>query len=340
MSKNVIRDGQPRYAIKQLRTDLEENEHFMGIMDLALEAKFLAVLDHPHILKLRGVGLAGYLHPEFFLVLDRLYNTLDDQCLKWGVKLRSTSIKKILDIKGKHKKEFLCERIAVAYDIAAAVHHMHENKVLYRDLSPDNIGFDVRGEVKIFDFGLAKELLPSLRLDDGAYELTGYTGSLRYMAPEVVLCKPYNETADVFSFGVLLWHITSCIMPYQNYTIKMYERNVVKLGHRPPQQKKWPNELNVLMKACWADKVSDRPRLDSVKDRLKYFILGESADKDIEFDVDMSMKSFYGSKNRRKSTTDAKTKELLRASTPEVNPDDFDTKAPTKKLSRTPVQSQ
>lgn len=48
---------------------------------------------------------------------------------------------------------------------------------------PDNVGFDVRGDVKIFDFGLAKELDESKKLDDGTYHLTADTGSLRYMAP-------------------------------------------------------------------------------------------------------------------------------------------------------------
>jgi serine/threonine protein kinase len=56
--------------------------------------------------------------------------------------------------------------------------------IIYRDLKPDNIGFDVRGDVKIFDFGLAKEINPKKKLDDGTYNLTADTGSLRYMAPE------------------------------------------------------------------------------------------------------------------------------------------------------------
>jgi serine/threonine protein kinase len=56
--------------------------------------------------------------------------------------------------------------------------------VIYRDLKPDNIGFDVRGDVKIFDLGLAKEIDPKMKLADGTYNLTADTGSLRYMAPE------------------------------------------------------------------------------------------------------------------------------------------------------------
>jgi serine/threonine protein kinase len=55
--------------------------------------------------------------------------------------------------------------------------------IVYRDLKPDNVGFDVRGDVKIFDFGLSRQL-PSEKLKDGTYNMTGDTGSPRYMAPE------------------------------------------------------------------------------------------------------------------------------------------------------------
>jgi serine/threonine protein kinase len=51
---------------------------------------------------------------------------------------------------------------------------------MYRDLKPDNIGFDVRGDVKIFDFGLAKEFDPD-KSENGFYQLTGDTGSPRYV---------------------------------------------------------------------------------------------------------------------------------------------------------------
>lgn len=53
---------------------------------------------------------------------------------------------------------------------------------------PDNVGFDSAGEVKIFDFGLAKRLDPDDKSDNELYMLTGNTGSLRYMAPEGECC--------------------------------------------------------------------------------------------------------------------------------------------------------
>jgi serine/threonine protein kinase len=55
--------------------------------------------------------------------------------------------------------------------------------------------------IKLFDFGLSKEISEDLAVGDGTYKLTGYTGSIRYMAPEVFQEKPYNMTCDAVSFG-------------------------------------------------------------------------------------------------------------------------------------------
>ena len=51
---------------------------------------------------------------------------------------------------------------------------------MYRDLKPSNVGFDVRNDPKLFDFGLATEFRPD-ELEKGTYKLTGDTGTIRYM---------------------------------------------------------------------------------------------------------------------------------------------------------------
>ena len=108
-------------------------------------------------------------------------------------------------------------------------------------LSILQVGFDCRGDVKIFDFGLAKEMRDDERVDEptsGArdnvrprsamapgsslrasarrkgkmftdvYEMSAPCGSYRYMAPEVMVAKPYNFSADTYSFAVLLYEIS------------------------------------------------------------------------------------------------------------------------------------
>ena len=58
--------------------------------------------------------------------------------------------------------------------------------------------------VKILDFGLAKVIEKGSPMSDDVYEMSGETGSLRYMAPEVADALPYNHKADVYSFGMLI----------------------------------------------------------------------------------------------------------------------------------------
>ena len=54
-------------------------------------------------------------------------------------------------------------------------------------------------------------------LRDQTFQLTGVTGSLPYMAPEVAATKPYNHKCDIFSFSILLWRIMALKMPFAEY---------------------------------------------------------------------------------------------------------------------------
>lgn len=126
MGNNYRRDGDARYAVKRLHSDLDQEGSVKGIIDLALEAKFLTVLDHPHIIKCRGYATVDPLSENFFVILDRLYNTLESQVKIWGMKIKTSSgVGKIFDMKGNKKKELLIERANVAYDIASAINHLH-----------------------------------------------------------------------------------------------------------------------------------------------------------------------------------------------------------------------
>ena len=130
----------------------------------------------------------------------------------------------------------------------------------------DNAGFDVRGDVKLFDFGLATELYPHLEVEDGLYKLTANTGSLRYMAPEVRCCLPYNCKADVHSFGIVFWQICSTTMPYANISQTQFQDKVMKGELRPSKQSWWPNRDKVFskMESCWEVKSSKRTQLSVI----------------------------------------------------------------------------
>jgi len=271
IAKHVFRESSQncRYAMKFLSMDTigDPGRFCTGAADLVVEAKFLASLEHPNIIKLRGMaaaGTSGFATMEergYFLLLDRLQCTLEDKIDMWRDYEGQLQNDKI----GKKRRYFLAERLHVAFDVCAALDYLHANLIIYRDLKPDNIGFDIRGDVKLFDFGLAKELDPSLKSGiSELYELSGNTGSLRYMAPEVARSEPYNLSADVYSFGLLLWQICSLDLPYDGMNRQDHAELVVHGHERPQLDSSWSTPLRILMKRSWEPDPLVRPSMDSI----------------------------------------------------------------------------
>jgi serine/threonine protein kinase len=162
--------------------------------------------------------------------------------------------------------------------------------IIYRDLKPNNIGFDVRDDVKIFDFGLATEYDPDKVNKNSAFKLTGDTGTIRYMAPEVCLNQPYDETADVYSFSVLLWQIIAMKDPYEGLSDQDVERKVLYAGYRPKIDPQWSNALRRLMQDCFASNPR-RPHMDVVCDVLRHEINKLSDKKLVDEEVVDSARS-------------------------------------------------
>lgn len=263
-------DPQKKYVIKVLRTDLSEEEHTKGIVDLAIEANFLETISHPNIITMRSMANSDPYENRFFVILDRLTMTLERKMNSWrglvsdhaGVWMGPCcgycfSDKDVL-------YRLWMERIIVARDICSAVYYLHMNDIVYRDLKPDNVGFNSEGKAMIFDFGLAKRLEPMDKTDDGLYRMTGNTGSLRYMAPEVANCLPYDTRVDAYSFGILFWQICSLTTPFAGYTTKTHAEYVLRQGRRPKPDPTWPLTWTELMESCWSSDVNDRPDFDYI----------------------------------------------------------------------------
>jgi serine/threonine protein kinase len=134
-----------RYAIKFLSKEtIQDPDRFCtGAADLVVEAKFLASLEHPNIVKLRGMAAAGTsgfatCRPRgYFLLLDRLQCTLEDKLedwQHWEKKAVGSLQRKIMDRKGKMQQCFLADRLKVALDVASALTYLHNHNIIYRDL--------------------------------------------------------------------------------------------------------------------------------------------------------------------------------------------------------------
>ena len=136
-------------------------------------------------------------------------------------------------------------------------------------MKPQNIGYDIRGNAKIFDFGLAKELLEEDKVGEDQYMASGLTGSRRYMAPEVVTCKPYGYSADVYSFAIVLWEIFTLKIPFEKYSYEQHKKLVVYKGKRLKIPSSWSIEMKDIIPQCWAQKPFLRPSFFTICQNLK-----------------------------------------------------------------------
>lgn len=236
------------YVLKQIRTDTGSKDIMSAVFDFVVEAQFLSTLAHKNIIQMRGyVGQPGKIN--FSLVLERLQCTLADKYSVWREQLGEKKGWLFND----QEKALWAERLTASLEVAGALKYLHEQNIVYRDLKPENVGFDFNDTVKLFDFGLAKNLDEADKNDDDSYHATGLTGTRRYMAPEVALSQPYGCSADVYSFGILMWETLMLEKPYTKYQndLNLFCIKVYHLHRRPKLPIAWPNNVKMFLRECW-----------------------------------------------------------------------------------------
>ena len=186
------------FVIKHLCEDLVSNRKrfYHAATDLLLEAKFLSRFDHPNIIKIHGWavgGAASYgygMHDGYFIILDEVDETLTQRLDRWRQDTTFANFPQ--DQLLKHDNG----RLRYALQAASALKYMHDQRVIFRDLKPDNLG--IRSDIiQLFDFGLCRELpQESSCTEDKEFHMTR-VGTRRWMAPEVFVGAPYSLKADV-----------------------------------------------------------------------------------------------------------------------------------------------
>ena len=278
LASTCTRQGeQSRYVIKMIqKSSRKKAEAFVqSVMDIALEARYLAVLKHPHIIRMRAMSsYSPFLTGQtFFSVLDKLKTILSTRLLSWKKQIPNHFL---FCCFVEEPKDFWIERMLVAYFLSSALSYLHKAKIVYRDLKPDNVGFDFRGDVKLFDFGLARELQRKLLTNEGTFLLTGGTGFPPYMAPEVALHKPYNESCDVYSFSMLLWQVLKVEVPFgAELDERVFLNVVVKGGARPVVETRWPDVIKQCIELGWSKNIRERPSMSCVSEILHSNIVDE-----------------------------------------------------------------
>uniref|UniRef100_A0A7N0SYD4 non-specific serine/threonine protein kinase n=1 Tax=Kalanchoe fedtschenkoi TaxID=63787 RepID=A0A7N0SYD4_KALFE len=161
-------------------------------------------------------------------------------------------------IRNRRKKLPYKAVIRIALDLARGLSYLHSQKIVHRDVKTENMLLDARTNLKIADFGVARVEAQNPK------DMTGETGTLGYMAPEVLDGKPYNRKCDVYSFGICLWEIYCCDMPYADLTFVEVSSAVVRQNLRPDIPRCCPNAFASIMKKCWDGNPDKRPEMDEV----------------------------------------------------------------------------
>jgi serine/threonine protein kinase len=250
-----LRDNPTKsYALKRLSPDIprDKRDFKTGSVDLALESKLLEKLNHPNLIKVHGVKSGNICESveegNYFVLLDLLTETLEDRIETW-----QTSYKRNLF----RRDKTLVSRVDMAaLGIARGMQYLHKQGIIFRDLKPQNVGFSPDGLVKIFDLGIARDVQQCLATN----QKLGFAGTPRYMAPEVGNGEVYDLSADIYSFGILLWEICTLQRPFSKMsTLGDYQKMVVEQGMRPQVNKIKHAGLRDLITACWSDYPHLRP---------------------------------------------------------------------------------
>jgi len=226
--------GRPAF-VKALGSSILPSSPFAA--SLEREARLLAELDHPNILKVYDFVRRG---ERMWLVLEYV---------------DGASLEELMQKSRKLPEPFAC---AVALEICRALAHAHAHGVVHRDVQPKNVLLAKDGSVKLANFSIAfDERMPTApELLEGG---TGYGGP-SYMSPEQILGERADGRSDLFSLGVLLYEMLSGERPFDGPDDRSTSLRI-RRDPVPPLAKKAPGvspALERVTQRCLEKMPSDR----------------------------------------------------------------------------------
>jgi hypothetical protein len=198
-------------AVFRVRDKAQRREVAVKVVDLGLtpspelaerfvrEARTVAQLEHEHIVPIYKVG--GYRNEVLYIVM---------QCVD------GPSLRQLLD---KRKRLPIDDAVKIARQVAAALGYAHRERVVHRDVKPDNILLDADGRVLVTDFGISK----AAEAASSAQQLTTegmVVGTPQYMSPEQATGDKVDTRSDIYSLGIVLYQMLAGSVPFDGESVQ------------------------------------------------------------------------------------------------------------------------
>lgn len=206
------------------------------------EVAVLATVNHPTLLKLIGATDT----PPFCIITEwmprsSLFKVLHD----------STPFDSTL-------------KTIAAFDIARGMQYLHRHHIVHRDLKSLNVLMDEKLRIRICDFAFSRHATDE-------QTMTSNIGTPHWMAPEILFShQNYTSKVDVYAYGILLWELVTCQIPYCGIPTKVIMFEVRDRDIRPslPSSDQVNPKIRDLITQCWDRNPDNRPTFDEIVRRF------------------------------------------------------------------------
>lgn len=221
------------------------------------EIEILSYVNHPTIIKFHGFSLKDFFDENNVTILMNL--ATNGSLADLLSKLRNNyTIRNFTNT----------TRQIILVGVARGMEYLHDRNIIHRDLKTANILLDDNFHPIITDFGMSKVFEFGHSMNQSQF-----TGTLNYMAPEVIQGPSFDRKADVYSFGIIMYEIITYLNPYPdllNDQISKFEftRKVTEENYRPTFNTSIKKPLQNLIEQCWSRDPKDRPTFKEIFQKL------------------------------------------------------------------------
>jgi serine/threonine protein kinase len=249
-------------VVKYLKHNNNETEYD----DLINEISVISHLRHPRLVLFMG---ACTLNEPLMLLYEYMPNgSLDTYYRKMSQKYAKT---------WKPSVKYMCRWIK---ELTHAIYFLHNcyYPIMHRDIKPSNILLDEDLHIKLTDFGLSR----TIKKKHDVYKMSGCTGTLRYMAPEILFNngEDYNLKIDIYSLGLNFWYINTGRIPLDEIDRNPNAILLIREGFRPNIKEINNIELQKLVNRMWDTIPVLRPDIKEVLDKVNIIIENIANKKD------------------------------------------------------------